>query len=290
MSGISCSAANNPSGMRGIIVAMKAIDDEALTIYTDGSSYQGPRRGGVGILFVTVDDSGHERVDEYALPGYAGATNNQMELKACIEALKALVTRRVPLDPVDYKKVVIRTDSMYVTDNIYAARYVWPSNRWMTRDGNPVLNAELWKDLVRVVNRAHKRVEFAWIKGHKRDLHNRGADRLAKQSAKVQTGQSVSIVKVRRKRSTRSVEVGCVQMRGQRATIRIITDEYLPQQRMNKYMYEVVSRRSEFRGCVDVIFSDSSIYLSAGHAYFVRFNEETRAPRVVACYREVDVP
>ena len=79
-------------------------------------------------------------------------------------------------------------------------------------------------------------------------------------------------------------------MRGQRATIRIITDEYLPLQRVNKYMYEVVSKASEFRGFVDVIFSDSSIYLSAGHTYFVRFNDETRAPRVVACYRETEAP
>ena len=129
---------------------MKATDDEALTIYTDGSSYQGPRRGGVGILFVTVDVQGHERVDQYPLPGYAGATNNQMELQACIEALRALVTRRVPLDAADYKKIVVRTDSMYVTDNIYFARFVWPSNRWRTRDGNPVLNAPLWRDLVRL--------------------------------------------------------------------------------------------------------------------------------------------
>jgi ribonuclease HI len=67
---------------------VKPINDEALTIYTDGSSYQGPRRGGVGILFVTVDDDGHERINEYALPGYAGVTNNQMELQACIEALR----------------------------------------------------------------------------------------------------------------------------------------------------------------------------------------------------------
>lgn len=94
---------------------VKPIDDEALTIYTDGSSYQGPRRGGVGILFVTVDDDGHERINEYALPGYAGVTNNQMELQACIEALKALITRRVPLEPGDYKRVEVRTDSMYVT-------------------------------------------------------------------------------------------------------------------------------------------------------------------------------
>ena len=272
---------------RGIIVTVKAIDDEALTIYTDGSSYQGPRRGGIGILFVTVDADGHERVCDYPLPGYAGATNNQMELQACIEALKALVARRVPLDPTEYKKVVVRTDSMYVTDNIYSARYVWPSTRWMTRDGNPVLNARQWKELVRVARSAHRRVEFEWVKGHKRDPHNRAADKLAKQSAKTQTGQSISIVGVRRKKSTRSLEHGCVQMRGQRATIRIITDEFLAQQRMNKYMYEVMSKASEFRGCVDIAFSDSKICLRRGHTYYVRFNDDTRAPRVLACYRKV---
>jgi ribonuclease HI len=270
-----------------MIVTMKAIDEEALTIYTDGSSYQRPRRGGIGILFVAVDEAGHERIVDYPLPGYAGATNNQMELQACIEALKALVRGRVPLDPLDYKKIVVRTDSMYVTDNIYSARYVWPRNRWMSRDGNPVLNARLWKDLVRVANRAHRRVDFEWVKGHKRDPHNRAADKLAKQSAETQTGQSIAIVGVRRKKSTRPLQQGCVQMRGQRATIRIITDEFLRQQRMNKYMYEVMSKASEFRGCVDVVFSDSTICLRRGHTYFVRFNDDTQAPRVLACYREV---
>lgn len=266
---------------------MKPIDDDALTIYTDGSSYQGPRRGGVGILFVTVDDDGHERVDEYAVPGYAGATNNQMELQACIDALKALVTRRVALDPADYKKIEVRTDSRYVTDNIYAARYVWSRDHWMKRDGNPVANASLWKELVRTANRTNRRVDFEWVKGHKSDLHNRAVDKLAKRSAQRPTRPPVSIVKVRRKRTTRALEIGSVRMRGQRATIRVITDEYLREQRMNKYMYEVVSKRSEFRGCVDVIFADSSIYLSAGHTYFVCFNKETSAPRVVKCYREV---
>ena len=48
---------------------------------------------------------------------------------------------------------------------------------------------------------------------------------------------------------------------------------------MNRYVYEVLSRRSEFRGCVDVIFSGASVCLSAGHTYHVRLNDDTRAPR-----------
>jgi ribonuclease HI len=266
---------------------VKPIDDEALTIYTDGSSYSGPRRGGVGILYVTVDESGHERVDEYPLPGYEGATNNQMELRACIDALTAIVTRRAPVDAANYKKIIIRTDSMYVAENIYNARFVWPSTGWMTRGGNPVLNAGLWKELVRAAGRAHRRVDFEWVKGHKKDLLNRAADRLAKQSANVQTGQHVSVVKVRRKRSSRSVEPGSVEMLGQRVTLRVITDEYLPVQNCNRYKYEVMSKASPFHGCVDVIYSDADLVLSAGHTYHVRVNTETLRPRVVKLFREI---
>ena len=35
------------------------IDDEALNIYTDGSCQPNPGPGGVGILFVTVNDEGN---------------------------------------------------------------------------------------------------------------------------------------------------------------------------------------------------------------------------------------
>jgi ribonuclease HI len=266
---------------------VKPIDDEALTIYTDGSSYSSPRRGGVGILYVTVDEDGHERVDEYPLPGYTAATNNQMELQACIDALKAIVTGRAPVDASGYKKIVVRTDSLYVADNIYSAHSTWPANGWMTRDGNPVLNAHLWKELFRVAGRAHRRVEFEWVKGHKKDPHNQRVDKLAKESAGVRTDRHASVVKVRRKLSDRSVEIGSVEMRGQMATIRIITDEFLPVQGSNKYKYEVVSKASEFRGRVDLIYSDADIHLSAGHIYYVRFNEDTRAPRIVKVFREI---
>jgi ribonuclease HI len=79
-------------------------DERDLNIYTDGSSYQGPRRGGVGILYVTVGADGEERTDPYPLPGFAGATNQQMELCAAIEALKALATHRAPVSASPHRK------------------------------------------------------------------------------------------------------------------------------------------------------------------------------------------
>jgi hypothetical protein len=128
----------------------------------------------------------------------------------------------------------------------------------MKRDGNPVANAQQWEELIKLIFRAGKRVEIRWVKGHRKSAHNKTADQLAKASAAQRSGQHLSIVKVRRKKSDRSVEPGSVVMRGHRMTIRIITDEFLRPQRMNKYKYEVVSARSEFRGCVDIIYSEQA--------------------------------
>ncbi len=266
---------------------MEYLDDRDLNIYTDGSSYSGPRRGGIGILFVTVDEDGSELVEEYPLSGYDGATNNQAELEACIQALRAVTKRRPFIDPTPFRQIVVRSDSKYVVENYHRALYQWQSNRWMTRDGNPVANAQQWDELVKLVFRAGKRVEFRWVKGHRNSAHNKAADKLAKASAAQRSGQRLSLVKVRRKKTDRSVELGSVGMLGQRMTIRIITDEFLRTQRMNKYKYEVMSARSEFRGCVDVIYSEPGIHLSAGHTYYVQVNAEPQRPRVLKMFREI---
>ena len=95
----------------------ETLDENAITIYTDGSSYQRPRAGGIGIVFVTVDEQGHEVVEEALEAGYQGATNNQMELQACVDALTLLKRGRTKIDVSRHRKVVIRTDSMYVCEN-----------------------------------------------------------------------------------------------------------------------------------------------------------------------------
>ena len=64
-------------------------DPHALNIYTDGSSLNSPRSGGIGIVFVFPDDFPIEdHIWEFEYAGYKNATNNEMELLACIAALK----------------------------------------------------------------------------------------------------------------------------------------------------------------------------------------------------------
>ena len=266
---------------------MEFRDERDLNIYTDGSCYPGPRRGGIGILYVTVDAQGEELTDEYPKPGYAGATINQMELTAAIEALTALVTRRAPVSLEPWRRVVIWTDSMYLAKNFYNAQAVWPGQNWRTAAGNPVANAQLWQELLRQSRRTRKRVEIRWVKGHKKSKHNKTVDKAAKLSAQRATDKRASHVKVRRKLTSRSVEPGSVGMQGQRLTVRIVTDEYLSVPRMNRYKYEVVSKASPFYGRVDWIFSEPEIYLSAGHTYHVRVNNDQKAPRIRKLYREV---
>jgi hypothetical protein len=112
-------------------------------------------------------------------------------------------------------------------------------------------NAALWKDLVHC-KKLSKRIDIEWVKGHSKDAHNKAVDKLAKQSAKGVLSSPLKVTTVRRKRSTRMVQIGSVPMRGQTLAIRIITDTYLRPQQVFRYKCEVLT--GEFSGRVDLIF------------------------------------
>ncbi len=262
----------------------------ALTVFTDGACLPSPRRGGIGIRFVHSDQLGNETVWDLEEPGYVGATNNQMELQAVITAMKAIEDRRVPAGLLENAtKIDIYTDSLYVADNLNKAIFEWPRRGWLTGGGPPVLNAHLWKELVRRYTKLKKaaRVEIKWGKGHSaNNPHNKAADKLAKQSAMRPVRPSPATVAVRRRKTGKRLESGSVQMLGQRLTIRIITAEYLPVQKVHRYRYEVISRKSPFHGNVDVAYSNHGM-MRAGHTYYVTMNDDSSYPKIVKCHREV---
>jgi ribonuclease HI len=258
--------------------------EKALNIYTDDSSFSTPRRGGIGIRFITVDAIGNETVADVELSGYKGATNNQMELYACVAALKEA---RDYHDLSAVNSIEIFTDSQYVTNNYLSALFTWSGNKWQNRDGRPIANADLWKQLVKLIKKLWPlRVNIHWVKGHSKDEHNKAADKLAKESAKNPLNPPLTIVDVRLKKTPKSVEIGSVEMRGQRLRIRIITSEYLKVQRVLKYKYEVLSKGSKYYGNVDVIFSDKD--MRVGHHYEVVVNKETTNPRITRVLRELE--
>jgi len=234
--------------------------ENAINIYTDGSSFSKPRSGGIGIRLVIINSSGLEEYEDFPLPGYPGATNNQMELCACIEGIK-IAMRRADFN--SFARIAIYSDSQYVVDNRQRALYTWSRNDWCNYQGKPVDNATLWKDLLNTIKKCKKRVDFYWVKGHAKNQHNKAVDKLARQSSKTAINPSLSIIKVRRKLSAKSVDQGCVPMKNQRISIRIITDEYLRLNKCYKYKYEIVSKCSPYFGSIDFAFS--KIMLNAGH-------------------------
>ena len=265
---------------------MEYLDERDINIYTDGSMLSAPRRGGLGIVFVTEGPDGVWQTDEFLVPGYKGATNNQMERRAVIEALGALARGFAPVATNGYRRVVVRTDSQSLVDGYQHARFTWPANRWLTREGNPVVDKDEWRMLIKAADRVGIPVEIEWVKGHRDSPHNRRADKLAKASAKGHLRPSPVERKVRRKKSPYRVKRGSVGMKGQQLTIRII-EEAPPSGGLARFKYEVMSQKSPYYQHVDYIWHDRASPMRAGHTYRVRVNDDIAAPRIVKLFSEV---
>jgi ribonuclease HI len=279
-----------PMASKGLVIVP---DDETLTVFTDGSSLPSPRRGGIGIRFIYSGRDGTEISWDRSEVGVVGATNNQMELLAVVTAMRAIQSPRFRTDLLAAaRKIDIYTDSQYVVNNISNACYVWPRQHWMTREGAPVQNADLWKDLVRelVKLRRLKPVTIEWGQGHSADNpHNKAVDKLAKRSATYATRPPLNPTSVRRKKTQNATEIGSVEMLGQRLTIRIISAEYLRTQRIHKYRFEVMSRRSPFFGKVDIAYSHDPL-MRPGHTYRVTMNKDQNNPMIAKRHAEVGEP
>lgn len=134
-----------------------------IDIYTDGACTGNPGPGGWGVLIIKDGR-------EIELNGGAGATtNNQMELMAAIEGLRATA---------DEPAVTIYTDSQYVKNGITSWITGWKRNGWKTAAKKPVKNRDLWEALDAAVT--GRDVAWRWVRGHDGDPGNERADALAR--------------------------------------------------------------------------------------------------------------
>jgi ribonuclease HI len=143
---------------------MAGLGTARVQIWTDGACSGNPGPGGWGALL---------RYGEVEKELYGGestpTTNNRMELTAPIRALTALIRASV---------VDLHTDSTYVRNGIVSWMANWKRNGWRTKEGQPVRNEDLWRELDAAVARHHE-VVWHWVKGHAGHLENERADRLA---------------------------------------------------------------------------------------------------------------
>lgn len=267
---------------------MESHDEHALIIYTDGSSKPKPRRGGAAFVLAWTGSDDHEQTYEEKVGGYTYATNNEMELVACIEALKFTQKPRCPVAPDEYRKIVFYCDSAYVVDHIKHAEIYWPRDGWIKRDGDPVDNPELWQRLVKEKSRSG-RVDFRKVKAHSKNAFNKRADRLAREAADEAAGTLRGVPTVARKRSQEVTQPYSVPMQGQEEVIRIVSAEPLSGQPQHKYRYEVVDPESPNASAVDFAFAISKdISLRRGHSYRVRFSEPGEGRWIREMIEEVD--
>jgi ribonuclease HI len=142
--------------------------NEMIEIYTDGSSLGNPGPGGWGTVVVRNDSIMQE------LGGCEKeTTNNRMELKGVIEALK-YINAKHPKDT-----VVIHADSAYVLGGVTTWIHSWEKNGWRKSDKKEVLNQDLWKELIALVRSYPGTLSWQKVKGHAGHIYNEKADEIA---------------------------------------------------------------------------------------------------------------
>lgn len=140
-----------------------------ITAATDGSALGNP--GPAGWAWY-VDE------DRWACGGWPHGTNNQGELMALLDLLR----QTAHLD----EDLHVLCDSTYVIKAVTQWMAGWKARGWRKRDGRPVLNAALMRELdaeMTVRRTAGPAVELAWVKGHAGHRLNEEADRLANGAA-----------------------------------------------------------------------------------------------------------
>ena len=136
---------------------------KTVTIYTDGACSGNPGPGGWSAI---LEWQGHEKE---LSGGEAQTTNNRMELTAVLTALRLL---KEPCT------VELYSDSKYVVDAIDKGwLYGWQKKGWIKADKKPVLNVDLWQQLLPLL--ARHDVHLHWVKGHAENEKNNRCDQLA---------------------------------------------------------------------------------------------------------------
>jgi ribonuclease HI len=116
----------------------------------------------------------------WASGGELRTTNQRMEIRAALEAVRSLGGRPGKLE--------IVSDSTYVV-NCFRDRWwvAWRARGWLNSKRQSVANRDLWEPLIDAVE-ARGEVAFRWVRGHSGDLMNDLVDRLAVEAAVAAVG------------------------------------------------------------------------------------------------------
>jgi len=130
-------------------------------IFTDGSSLGNPGAGGWCAI---LRYNKHEKMIK---GGKENTTNNEMEIKAVLEALKIL---KEPCE------IDLYSDSEYVVKAMKEWIHNWAKNNWKTSKKKDVAHKDMWQEIYRLMQ-IH-RINPIWVKAHAGHRENEICDRI----------------------------------------------------------------------------------------------------------------
>jgi ribonuclease HI len=140
------------------------INENGLTIYTDGSARGNPGRGGYGAILMWKGNA------KEISKGFRHTTNNRMELMSVIASLESLTRKGL--------NIHIYSDSKYV---VQAVNEKW-LNKWIATDfKGGKKNRDLWTRYHELAK--EHTIKFIWVKGHASNPYNQRCDELATSAA-----------------------------------------------------------------------------------------------------------
>lgn len=150
-------------------------------MYTDGACSDNGKTTATGgwacVLRALRKKTSNKRecVVEKVLTGNKhNTTNNEMELTAILEALKAM-----KVDSITDHSYHVYTDSKYAINCIENWSHRWEKNGWKTADKSPVKNKLLIQEIMKYRRAFGDKLSFHWVKGHASHPINNRVDELA---------------------------------------------------------------------------------------------------------------
>ena len=158
-----------------------------IRIYTDGSCLNNPGTGGWAVVIHT----------EHGVSSVCGSeeetTNNRMELRAVIEALKEIKKMNDKYIEEKDLSFEIFCDSAYVVNSINNGWIEkWLLNGWITTKGEGIKNKDLWLEVYeakKILIENSIKLRIIKIKGHTGNIYNELVDKLAKEKSKKKKGR-----------------------------------------------------------------------------------------------------
>lgn len=146
------------------------MDKNKIYLYCDGGcrgNQFDENKGGWGYILL-YDNGKLNKKEDFG--SQINTTNNIMELSSCINGLKSIQNKDIPVE--------IVMDSQYVITGMNEWIKGWIKNNWKTAKKQPVANQDLWQELYGL-SQQFGNIIFSKCKGHSDDEYNNYADILA---------------------------------------------------------------------------------------------------------------